>query len=45
LFGLEPGPYLGGILKTLAELQGSGEINTPEEALAFVKGIIGEDKP
>ena len=44
LFGLEPGPYLGGILKTLAELQGSGEINTPEEAVAFVKGIIGEKK-
>ena len=31
-FGLDPGPYLGWILKKLDELQGAGEIRTRDEA-------------
>jgi len=40
LFGLEPGPFLGGVLKRLAVLQGSGEITTREQAIAAAKALV-----
>lgn len=44
-FGLNPGPFVGAILKKLAVLQGSGEITTPEQAAAHVKAWIdGENQ-
>jgi poly(A) polymerase len=41
LFGLEPGPQLGTILKQLADLQSSGDINTREEAISEARKILG----
>lgn len=38
--GLEEGPYLGSILRRLAELQGSMEITTKEEALIAARNLV-----
>jgi len=39
ILGLSNGPQVGKIVKTLHEAQISGDINTKEEAIAFIKGI------
>jgi len=44
LFSLQPGPYLGGILKKLDELQGAGEINTREEAVEAARALLREQR-
>ncbi|PIU57618.1 MAG: metal-dependent phosphohydrolase [Chloroflexi bacterium CG07_land_8_20_14_0_80_51_10] len=36
-FGIAPGPKIGELLEAVREAQASGEINTEEEALAFVR--------
>ena len=36
IFGLSPGPALGDLLEAVREAQASGELNTKEEALAYV---------
>ena len=41
-FGVDPGPYLGNILKKLDELQGAGEITTRDEALSAVKALLSD---
>jgi len=44
--GLEPGPRIGRLLRTLQEAQAAGEVQTQEEALALVERIIGDkEKP
>jgi poly(A) polymerase len=43
LFGLQPGPYLGWILKKLDELQGAGEVRTRDEAIAAARALMSED--
>jgi poly(A) polymerase len=40
-FGLDPGPFLGQVIKRLAELQGSGEVTTREEAISAIRHYIG----
>lgn len=40
-FGLPPGPFLGQVVKRLAELQGSGEVRTREEAISAISHYIG----
>jgi hypothetical protein len=40
-FGLAPGPFLGRVVRRLAELQGSGEVRTREEAVSAVRHYIG----
>ncbi|MCA1960947.1 MAG: HD domain-containing protein [Desulfomonile sp.] len=40
LFDLKPGRFLGGILKRLAVLQGSGEITTREEAISAAEALL-----
>jgi len=42
LFGLQPGPYLGGLLKKLDELQGAGEIKTRDEAIEAARALLRE---
>jgi poly(A) polymerase len=37
--GLEPGPEVGRLLSALEEAQGSGELSSREEALAFVRRL------
>ncbi|MBM3301628.1 MAG: hypothetical protein FJY85_16980, partial [Deltaproteobacteria bacterium] len=44
LFGLEPGPYLGLLIKRLAELQGTGELTTRQDAIAAANNFIREDR-
>jgi tRNA nucleotidyltransferase (CCA-adding enzyme) len=39
--GLEPGPQIGAILRRVYERQLDGEVQTPEEALAAAREIIG----
>jgi putative nucleotidyltransferase with HDIG domain len=39
--GLEPGPRIGGLLRTLQEAQAAGEVQTREEALALMRRILG----
>ncbi|MBI4180642.1 MAG: hypothetical protein HY528_01785, partial [Chloroflexi bacterium] len=39
LFGMSPGPKMGGILEAVREGQASGELTTREKALAFVDKI------
>ncbi len=41
LFGLEPGPQIGVILKQLEDLQSSGDISTREEAILEARKILG----
>ncbi|MEJ2716701.1 MAG: HD domain-containing protein [Deltaproteobacteria bacterium] len=41
MFGLTPGPFLGRVVKRLAELEGSGEVRTREEAVGAVRHYIG----
>jgi putative nucleotidyltransferase with HDIG domain len=42
--GLEPGPRIGRLLRTLQEAQAAGEVHTREEALALARRIAkGED--
>jgi putative nucleotidyltransferase with HDIG domain len=43
--GLEPGPRIGRLLRTLQEAQAAGEVHTREEALALAKRIAkgGDD--
>lgn len=43
LFDLQPGPYLGRILKKLDELQGTGEVKTRDEAIAVAGAFMNED--
>lgn len=40
MFGLREGPEIGRILQNLAELQGSGEITTRDQALEAVRHLI-----
>jgi len=42
LFGLQPGPFLGRVLKKLDELQGEGEIKTREEAVEAARTLLKE---
>ena len=35
--GLEPGPQLGVLLEAIREAQAAGEIQTADEALAFIR--------
>lgn len=42
IFGLQEGPEIGYILRRLAELQGSGEITTRDEALAAVRHLLSD---
>jgi len=44
IFGLEPGPYLGSLLKRLAELQGIGEITTREQALDAARTLLARHR-
>jgi poly(A) polymerase len=44
LFGLEPGPRLGQILRKLEELQGSGEVSSRDQAIEIVRGMLNEDR-
>lgn len=43
IFGMESGPYLGSVVKRLAELQGSGEISSREQAIVAVRKMMEED--
>ncbi len=43
-FGLKEGPYLGSVLKRLAELQGSREIGTREEAIIAARNLVLGDR-
>ncbi len=43
IFGIPPGPFLGSILKRLAELQDSGEISTRKEAVSAVEQFLKEE--
>jgi len=43
IFGMESGRYLGSVVKRLAELQGSGEISSREQAILTVRKILEED--
>ncbi len=40
MFGLEPGPFLGTLLKRVNELHACGEIRTREEGLLAVKSLL-----
>lgn len=40
-FGLSPGPELGRLLELVREAQASGDVNTREQALDFVRRYIG----
>jgi poly(A) polymerase len=44
LFGLQPGAYLGGILKKLDELQREGEIKTRDEAIEAAETLLSEKR-
>ena len=37
IFGLSPGPKIGQLLETVREAQASGELNTREETLAYIR--------
>jgi len=39
--GIAPGPRVGELLAELAEAQYAGEISTPEQALIYVRGLVG----
>ena len=40
LFGLSPGPKIGGMLEAVREAQAAGEVNTKEEALAYTERLL-----
>jgi len=40
LFGLSPGPKIGEMLKAAHEAQAAGEVNTKEEALAYIERLL-----
>jgi len=42
LFGLEPGPRIGQILRQVEELQGSGEVSTRDQAIEMVRDMLEE---
>ena len=44
MFGLAPGPYLGSILKRIAELQGMGEITTREQAVDAAREFLARNR-
>ncbi len=37
IFGMSPGPKIGGILEAVREAQASGELTTRQEALAYAR--------
>lgn len=41
-FSLKPGPILGQLLQQVEQAQASGELSTPEEALAFVQAQLSQ---
>jgi len=43
LFAIAAGPYLGSLLNRLAELEGSGEVTTREQAVEAVEEFIRQD--
>ena len=40
--GMEPGPEMGGVLDILRNAQDTGEISTPEDALALAKSLLAK---
>jgi poly(A) polymerase len=45
LFGLSPGPQIGELLEVVCEAQASGELNTREEALSYIRQrLAGKDE-
>ncbi|MBI4266762.1 MAG: HD domain-containing protein [Chloroflexi bacterium] len=44
IFGLTPGPRIGELLEAVREAQAAGEINTREEALAYIGHLISAAK-
>ena len=40
--GMEPGPAVGRVLRTLREAQAMGEVTTTEEALQLAQSLLGE---
>ena len=44
VLGLEPGPHLGRLLDAVLEAQAAGEVNTRDEALAWVRSRLEGEK-
>ena len=44
IFGLSPGPKIGGILEAVREAQASGEVTTKEEALAYIRERLATEE-
>jgi hypothetical protein len=40
IFGLNPGPEIGEILEAVREAQAAGEVNSREEALAYIEHLL-----
>ena len=44
VFGMKPGAAMGKLLEEIREAQASGELTTREEALAYVKSYLSEER-
>jgi hypothetical protein len=43
-FGLQPGPHVGELLEAVREAQVSGEVQTRDDAMIFVRDLLAPEK-